>query len=162
MKPSERGFSLIELLIVVAIILVVAAIAIPMLFQSKMAANESVTVANLKAINAGLSIYNITYPTCGFPDSLTRLAAGTPPNSANAGLLDPTMANDNFDKSGYRFSYVLTQGVGDCTGTLGAAYEVEARPVILDKTGRRGFYTDVTQVIRADRDGDAEPTSPPI
>lgn len=162
MGSRARGFSLIELLIVVAIILIIAAIAIPNLLKSRIAANESATVANVKAIAGALVTYNALYPQCGYPDSLARLGPGSPATSAAAGLLDSIMANDAFAKQGYNYTYVLMVGVGDCVGGPGNDYELEAQPTVQDKTGIRGFYVDSSVVIRYDTDGDADPTSTPL
>ncbi|HKZ53229.1 MAG TPA: prepilin-type N-terminal cleavage/methylation domain-containing protein [Candidatus Acidoferrales bacterium] len=158
----QSGFSLIELLIVVAIILIIAAIAIPNLMRSRMSANEAAAVQSLRNITSALATYRTTFPQCGYPDSLNRLKPGTPTTDSAAGLLDSIMANDTFTKSGYTFSYVLTNGAGDCSGTPGEDYEVEAKPSSFQRTGVRGFFVNATLVIRADGDGDAEPNSSPL
>ena len=67
---KQNGFSLIELLIVVAIILIIAAIAIPNLMRARMAANESSAVSSLRTINTGEITYQSTYPTVGFAPNL--------------------------------------------------------------------------------------------
>lgn len=160
MRNRCRGFSLIELLIVVAIILIIAAIAVPNLLKSRIAANESAAVANLKTMTSALTTYNTLYSRCGYPDSLTRLGPGTPPTPAAAGLLDPVMANDTFVKQGYTYTYLLTSGVGDCAGEPGSDYELEAKPVVQNKTGIRGFWVDSSNMIRGDPSGNADISSP--
>lgn len=162
MKSSARGFSLIELLIVVAIILIIAAIAIPNLLKSRMAANESAAVANMKTMGTALVTYTAVYGTCGYPDSMTRLGPGAPPSSTAAGLLDAVMANDTFVKQGYIYTYLLTGGVGDCTGAPGSDFELEAKPSTWTKTGTRGFFMDSSVMIRYDPDGDADINSPGV
>jgi prepilin-type N-terminal cleavage/methylation domain-containing protein len=109
-RKNQKGFSLIELLIVVAIILIIAAIAIPNLLRARMAANESSAVASIRTINTGMVTYNSTYPN-SFAPSLTALggaapAVGTaaPCNAAN--LIDQTLGQDPATKSGYVFTYV--------------------------------------------------------
>ena len=73
---KQKGFSLIELLIVVAIILIIAAIAIPNLLRARMAANESSAVASVRTINSAEVTYNSTYPTVGFAPALVNLGPG--------------------------------------------------------------------------------------
>ena len=161
-RSNARGFSLIELLIVVAIILIIAAIAIPNLLKSRMAANESSAAANIKTMGTALATYTSVYGNCGYPDSLTRLGPGPAPTSTTAGLLDAVMANDTFVKQGYTYTYVLTNGVGDCAGAPGADFEIESKPAVPNKTGVRGFFMESSMVIRADTDGDADIGSPAI
>ena len=101
---KEAGFSLIELLIVVAIILIIAAIAIPNLLRARMAANESSAVASIRTINTAQITYNSTYPTVGFGASLTVLGGVAPctPASTTACLIDSVLAAGV--KSGYNFA----------------------------------------------------------
>src|SRR5271157_834378 len=99
---DEKGFSLIELLIVVAIILIIAAIAIPNLLKSKMAANEASAVGSLRTINTGEVTYAASCPATGFSSSLAELNAGT--NCAGgAGIIDNVLSTGT--KSGYTFVY---------------------------------------------------------
>jgi len=79
-----------------------------------------------------------------------------------ANLLEGGMAADTFNRTGYTYSYRLIGGVGDCVGLPGNDYEIEARPMLFNRTGLRGFYVNPTLVIRYDTDGSAEPTSPPL
>jgi type IV pilus assembly protein PilA len=73
-QNKKRGFSLIELLIVVAIILIIAAIAIPNLLGSRIAANEASAVGSPRTLNTAEITYNVTYPTTGFTCTLGNLA----------------------------------------------------------------------------------------
>src|SRR5437764_536417 len=97
-KQEAQGFSLIELLIVVAIILIIAAIAIPNLLRARMAANESSAVASIRTINTGQVTYNSTYPTVGFSVNLVSLGgvigAACVPAQATACLIDAVLANN--------------------------------------------------------------------
>src|SRR5260370_32166740 len=90
---KQKGFSLIELLIVVAIILIIAAIAIPNLLRGRIAANESSAVASIRTINTAEISYNSTYPTAGF-SLLPALSVTTcdPPTSARPCLIGPYLA----------------------------------------------------------------------
>jgi len=146
----QKGFSLIELLIVVAIILIIAAIAIPNLLKSRMAANESSAVGTLRTINTSLVTYASTYPDVGFPVDLAQLTS--PGNDCSAaGLLDPMLANNAFSKSGYDFAYALNGGDGTCPPAAppvpGGDYTIAAGPSVANKTGIRYFFTDASAVI---------------
>ncbi len=122
---KQKGFSLIELLIVVAIILIIAAIAIPNLLRARIAANESSAVASIRTLNTAQISYNSAYPTVGFGGSLGVLAGTScaPPTSAGACLIDTQLASGT--KSGYTFAMV---GV---TGTPASTYQAVASPIAL-------------------------------
>jgi prepilin-type N-terminal cleavage/methylation domain-containing protein len=168
MRIKQKGFSLIELLIVVAIILIIAAIAIPNLLRSKMAANEASAVATLRTINTAEVVYSSTYSVPGvFAVSLNALGDGgtaascspatlatTPPTSANACLIDGALeiAGVAPGKSGYLVSYANPVG----------GYSVNNDPVSVGSTGTRQFYTDQSLVIRQNTGAAASATSKPI
>src|ERR1700729_3220446 len=101
---KQKGFSLIELLIVVAIILIIAAIAIPNLLRARIAANEASAVSSVRTLNTAQISYDSAYPTVGFASDLNSLAgtACAPPTSAGACLIDTQLASGN--KSGYSFA----------------------------------------------------------
>jgi len=155
MRNKEKGFSLIELLIVVAIILIIAAIAIPNLLRSKMAANESAIVAALRTINTSSVAYSTSYGQ--FPGNLASLGpvASPPPTSTTADLIDSVLASGI--KSGYNITYTGTVA----SGVVGS-YTITASPITQGVSGQRGFFTDQSGVIRADPLGSATASSTPL
>ena len=158
MNRRQKGFSLIELLIVVTIILIIAAIAIPNLVKSKMSANEAAAVETLRTLNTSVIMYSNTYS--GFPHAISNLGPSTgsnTPNSAAADLIDSVLASGV--KSGYRFEYVPV--TTDPAGNV-LSYTIAAAPVQPGTTGQRYFFTDQTGTIRASASGTADATSVPI
>jgi prepilin-type N-terminal cleavage/methylation domain-containing protein len=146
----QKGFSLIELLIVVAIILIIAAIAIPNLLRSRIAANEASAVGSLRTINTSEVTYNSTYPSVGFACTLGVMgpvASGASPSSSAAGLIDANLAGGN--KSGYSF----TPGTCNQANNITVDYQWKADPQTIGTTGQRGFCTDVSGVIKYDASG---------
>jgi len=139
---DPRGFSLVELLIVVAIILVIAAIAIPSLLRARIAANEASAVGSLRALNAAQITYESTYPTTGYASVLSGLAGTScaPPGSTGACLIDTLLAGGR--KSGYSFSLTGT------SGTPNATYQFIAVPLTPNQTGVRYFCSFADAVIR--------------
>ena len=138
-----KGFSLIELLIVVAIILIIAAIGVPSFLNSRMAANESSAVSSIRTLNTAQISYNTTYATVGFAATLTALAGtctgSTVPTSSSACLIDSVLESGT--KSGYTF---VLQGA---SGAPASSYQVIASPVN-SVTGVHSFCSFEDALIR--------------
>ena len=146
----QKGFSLIELLIVVAIILIIAAIAIPNLLAARMSANEASAVASVRTINTAMITYVANYPDVGFATTLAVLgpdANPCTPSSANACLIDSVLSAGV--KSGYNFT---ATGAG---GPPAVQYYTTATPVSVNQTGGRSFCAVEDAVVRVDPTGAA-------
>ncbi|MFZ0864671.1 MAG: prepilin-type N-terminal cleavage/methylation domain-containing protein [Candidatus Sulfotelmatobacter sp.] len=146
---KQQGFSLIELLIVVAIILIIAAIAIPNLLRAKMAANESSAVGSIRAINTAEITYSSSFPAVGYAPSLAQLGGTSPciPGSATGCLIENSLASGY--KSGYNFTAV---GAG---GPPNSQYYAAGVPVTPNQTGIRSFCSFEDATIRVDPTGAA-------
>jgi prepilin-type N-terminal cleavage/methylation domain-containing protein len=145
---KQRGFSLIELLIVVAIILIIAAIAIPNLLRAKIAANESSAAASVRTLVTANIEYSTSYPTNGYAANLTELGPGTGatacpsggPTSGAACIVDAVLASGT--KSGYALNSV-GQGSLPYGGFL-----VSATPSTAGTSGVKGFCAQEDGVVR--------------
>ena len=151
-KPRRRaatGFSLIELLIVVAIILIIAAIAIPNLVRSKIAANEASAVSSVRTITTAETTYTTTWGVGYAPDlpSLGGVAIPCVPSAASACLIDSMLTGGA--KSGYTF----TAAGNTSMGGVDEGFETNATPIVVGTTGQRAFCSDQTGVIRYNTTG---------
>jgi len=159
MNRPQKGFSLIELLIVVAIILIIAAIAIPNLLRARMQANEASAVASIHAINTAEISFSASYATVGYAASLLALGdGGTSPCSGSATAacyLDDNLASGT--KSGYLFSYTV-----DTSNTPSLHYTVNVDPNSRGITGQRSFYSSDANVTRFNTTGAASSSDSPL
>jgi type IV pilus assembly protein PilA len=142
-QRGTRGFSLVELLIVVGIILVIAAIAIPSLMRSEMRANAASAVENLRTVTTAETVYSTEYGIGFTPDLPTLGGSTVTASQTQAALIDSVLATGN--KSGYSFTYtvVTTDSNGDVTD-----FSVNADPIIPGSSGDIHYYTDQSSIIR--------------
>jgi prepilin-type N-terminal cleavage/methylation domain-containing protein len=146
---KQKGFSLIELLIVVAIILIIAAIAIPNLLRARIAANESSAASIVRTLNTAEVSYVTAYPSTGYATAMTNLGGGAPcaPAVATACLIDNTLAaNGNpagSGKSGYSFV-----AAGIAANGINGTYLATATPLALGSSGVNAFCATEDAVVR--------------
>jgi type IV pilus assembly protein PilA len=145
MRNRQRGFSLIELLVVVGIILVIAAISIPNYLRARESANESSAAASLRSINVAETSYSALYPTVGFT-ALVNLGGSASdcangPSTTNGCFIDNFLASNGngSGKDGFSFTIQLT-------GSPAAVYMSDAEP-LSPSTGSRAFCSDQSNVI---------------
>ena len=154
---DSSGFTVVELLIVIAIILIIAAIAIPNFFRARMAANEASAVSACRSITSAEITFNNYYQK-GFSSTLAQL--GPPPSGpssiTNADLIDTVLASG--EKSGYEFVYTPTS----LQGIIYSNYLVNANPSSLDVTGTRYFFVDSSGVIRVSTTAPASTSDSPV
>ncbi|HUK31828.1 MAG TPA: prepilin-type N-terminal cleavage/methylation domain-containing protein [Candidatus Acidoferrum sp.] len=159
-RRKESGFSLIELLIVVAVILVVAAIAIPSMTHAKMSANEAAAASALRTLATEEVNYDAAWSS-GFSPTLGALGPpppGNAPSPANADMVDAVLASGI--RGGYQFIYmpvIPSGGTGVATG-----YQVNANPISPGITGEWFYFMDQTNCIRHNYGSPADQNSPPI
>jgi len=163
----QKGFSLIELLIVVAIILIIAAIAIPNFQRAKMSANEASAVSSMRSIFTAEAAYYAqgwSNPgALGYSGTLPDLGSNSgcnPPSLASACQLDNIVANATTAataKNGYYFTYRAVSN-----GSLNVDFNVQGDPSARGQTGNRSFFTDQSGVVRANPSAPATSADSPL
>jgi type IV pilus assembly protein PilA len=159
---KQKGFSLIELLIVVAIILIIAAIAIPNLMRARMSANESSAVGSVRSINTAEISYNAAYSNLGFTTTLSQLGgpagAACVPSTSSGCFIDSVLSSGT--KSGYTFKLAI--GSSPVVGGVTPSYSIIATPITANQTGVRYFCSFEDAVVRSSTGAIAAPCTAAI
>ena len=150
----ESGFTLVELLIVMSVILILMTLAIPAMQSVVRRGNETSAIASLRMLNEMEGQYNSTYPQHGFACSLTALGGkigSGPPTPESAQLIAEDLASGN--KSGYTFTITGCNKTTVNNIDQYNSYQVNAVPTSIGHSGNRGFCTDENAQIRYDPKG---------
>lgn len=147
---SNKGFTLVEIMIVVAIIALLAAIAIPNLLRARHNANETAGIGAMRTLSTAMESFRAAQTPPTYPATLAALSAAVPP------YVPGTLAaaiNAGTARQGYFFTYTLTNA---------NMYTLQGTPATVGTTGTRRFFVDESGVIRANALGAATVASPEI
>ncbi|HQP91472.1 MAG TPA: type II secretion system protein [Candidatus Omnitrophota bacterium] len=136
---SKKGFTLVEIMIVVAIIVLLAAIAIPNLLRARLSANEATAIAAMRTVSTAAESFRAAQSPPAYPSNLSALSSANPP------YIDSVLGSGN--KSGYTFTW----------SGGGTTYDVVAAPQTANVTGVRSFYVDQSGVVRVGTDSTGTP-----
>ena len=152
MRKDSLGFSLIELIIVVTIILIIAAFALPKIMKSQIPAHEASALASIKAIHESEMIYSSMHPDVGYTQDLAVL--GGTAQGGGEQTIDNNLASGR--RSGYTFTYTPGEKVN---GAI-RSYTLTAVPDQIGTTGQRRFYSDESGEVHYNGSGPADATNP--
>jgi type IV pilus assembly protein PilA len=146
---NQKGFSLIELILVVSVILIISAIAVPNFLRSRMRANEASCISSIRVIDTAAVTYSVAYPDAGFPDLLNMLGGADPCSASptSACMIDDILAQGA--KGGYAFVWT-----GD-GATPSVSFTIAATPQAPGSSGQSTYCSDQTAVIHVDLTGAA-------
>jgi type IV pilus assembly protein PilA len=160
-RRGQAGFTLMELLIVMSVILILMAVAIPNYMNARSQANENAAMQELRTLNSAEIQYETNYPGNGFSCSMAQLGgdpkAGAP--SPQAAQLIPADLASGY-KSGYIFAITNCTKMTVNNQDVYTSFELTAVPQAIGKTGHRGFCMDQTGEIKADPAGTTNCTQP--
>ena len=149
---GDSGFSLTELLIAVSLLVLVAAVVIPRVTHSRLAADEASAMQGLREMHRAQAQYSSRHPDKGFSSDLGELSA----DFSTSGSFDPNLVSGH--KSGYLFVYIPGERINGAIRT----YTITAVPEKVGETGQRRFFTDESGEVRYNASGAADVTSPVI